>query len=585
MRTRALGLAAALLLTGAGAAALAQSQSAPQENPESLLPPGFGEPVPTPAPTAAGPPPALVNGTAPAPLPSPTSSPTAIPTPDPAQLAKYEMPAFAQRSLALVGSADQAMTPDAFGGADGAYLEELMRRLSAPLPSRWLSIALRRALAQPLTTPLGVNGADFAAERAWLLLRMGESVAARSVVQGVDTGNTTPKLRQLVMQVALATGDPTALCGQVDAALAGRSSERGWVMARAICAGLSGVHGEARPLLRQARRARVADGVDLQLAEKVIGAGTDSRQAVTIEWDSVVQLTAWRWGLATATGVAVPEPLYASVGPQLYGWRALAPAIPPALRVAIAERAATMGVLSSAALVDLYGELDSAEDTPSAVAAVANDLQRAYVGADAAARADALTDLWDNVTDPTARYARLIMTARAAARVRPGENAEADRLVAAMLTAGLDRLAQRWRGNVAEGSDGWALLAVTDPAGGTVSYGALSDYAGAGDAARKQRLLFAGLAGLGRLTRADVERAAESLEVPIGHENSWTRALDRAVRDRQPATVLLLAAVGMQTPSWRGVPPEALYRIVGALRSVGLGGEARMIAAEAITRA
>jgi hypothetical protein len=40
----------------------------------------------------------------------------------------------------------------------------------------------------------------------------------------------------------------------------------------------------------------------------------------------------------------------------------------------------------------------------------------------------------------------------------------------------------------------------------------------------------------------------------------------------------------MQTSAWSGVPPESLYRIVSALRAVGLTGEARMIAAEAIAR-
>ena len=46
-----------------------------------------------------------------------------------------------------------------------------MRRVAAPLPSRWLSILLRRTLAAQLDTPADVNGADFAAERAWLEAR------------------------------------------------------------------------------------------------------------------------------------------------------------------------------------------------------------------------------------------------------------------------------------------------------------------------------------------------------------------------------------------------------------------------------
>jgi hypothetical protein len=40
----------------------------------------------------------------------------------------------------------------------------------------------------------------------------------------------------------------------------------------------------------------------------------------------------------------------------------------------------------------------------------------------------------------------------------------------------------------------------------------------------------------------------------------------------------------MQTPGWSGVPPRYLFRIVRALRAVGMEFEARMIAAEAVAR-
>jgi hypothetical protein len=163
--------------------------------------------------------------------------------------------------------------------------------------------------------------------------------------------------------------------------------------------------------------------------------------------------------------------------------------------------------------------------------------------------------------------------------------AEADALVAAMLSAGLDRTAARWAGVVPVGGDGWAMLAVADPdSRRRFGYADVEGYAAAGDMV-KRRLFFAGLAGMGRLSGDDVERTAEALDVRIGAENGWTRALERAVAVNQPGTVVLLSAIGMQTPGWRGVPPEMLYRIVAALRAVGLSGEARMIAAEAIARA
>ena len=587
----------AALATGASiAVAAAWVPAIGQDRPESILPPGFGEPAPRPSatPTApvAGATPGSLGATIEAlptdePTVSPSDTPSATPTPDAHMLAEYALPSFARRSLSMVGSigtGEGGLPPEAFGSASGPYLERLMRTLDAPLPSRWLSILLRRALVSAVDTPAGVNGADFAAERAWLLLRMGESVSARAVAQGVDTNNYTPKLYEVAMNTALATGDPAQLCPLVDGGMQA-TGEAGWTLAQAMCVGLSGEAARAGTLITQARRHGVAGGVDLSLAQKVVGTGAQGRQAVTIEWTGVDRLTAWRFGLATATGVAIPDNLYDGAGRQVTYWRALAPAIPLAARVAPAEAAAGQGVLSSAALVDLFSAVDAADDSAAGPTATAQDLKTAYTAPTVDARMTALRQLWGAAGAKPA-YARLVLTARAAAQVPVASgSADASALVASMLTAGLDRTAARWRGSVDKGGDAWAMIALTDPdARGMIGYGDLAAYAGSGDAALKQRLLFAGLAGLGRLAPGDIERAAEKLDVKIGAENAWTRALDRAARDGQPGTVVLLAAVGMQTPSWRGIPPEALYRIVGALRSVGLEGDARMIAAEAIAR-
>ena len=309
-----------------------------------------------------------------------------------------------------------------------------MRRLDAPVASRWLSIALRRALMAKVHTPQGVNGADFAAERAWLLLRMGESVAARAVVQSVDTEDYTPKLYQIAMQAALATGDPAELCPLADAAVT-VSPERGWVLAQAMCAGLAGQPAKAQQLITAARKTGVAGGVDLLLAQKVAGAGSQGRQAVTIEWDGVDRLTAWRYGLATATGVAIPDNLLATVQSNVQSWRAQSPVLEPRSRAGAADQAAVRGVLSNAALVDLYGAIDAGDDQSTAENGTARDLRTAYTGADWPTRLDALKQLWDEPATPDGRFARLILTARAAARVpvdveqpdmRPARRLDAD---------------------------------------------------------------------------------------------------------------------------------------------------------------
>jgi hypothetical protein len=213
-------------------------------------------------------------------------------------------------------------------------------------------------------------------------------------------------------------------------------------------------------------------------------------------------------------------------------------------------------------------------------------LRTAYTGAQAADRIKALTTLWTEPESQRQRYGRMVLTARAAANIAPDASlsANADQLVASMLTAGLDGAALRWSGIVARGSDGWAMLALADPSRGTVSSSDFGAYRNAADA-RKAQLLLAGLAGLGRLDAGDARTMAADLKVEIGASNAWTHAIDNAARRHDSGSVALLAAVGMQSRGWGPVAPEALFHIVASLRAVGLVSYARMIAVEAITRA
>jgi hypothetical protein len=94
-------------------------------------------------------------------------------------------------------------------------------------------------------------------------------------------------------------------------------------------------------------------------------------------------------------------------------------------------------------------------------------------------------------------------------------------------------------------------------------------------------LLLAGLSGLG-LTNG-IEWTALKSEVLPRTANSWTRAIDAAGAAGRLGEVTILAATGLQGP-WTDVPPLHLYHIVSALSRAGRGEEARLIAAEALTR-
>ncbi len=597
----------ALLIGGVAALALA-IPALSQDAPESILPPGFGDPVEEPRPSTAPRPPSDLLPDAGLRTPGAPQDATDGRASEPGdededgedeELALapvlQDLPPQARRSLDNVGIlvADSGdMGAAAFGSSDGRYLSYIMRKMQTPIASRWASILLRRALLSQVDTPRNVSGQDWVAERAWLLLRMGEAESARLLVQAVDADRYTPKLQDVALQAALATADPSGACAFTEWVSPTRR-EQAWPMVRAMCLALAGESAEASLQIGRARSRGAGTGIDGILAEKVVGAGINSRRSVQVQWDGVDQLTAWRFGLASATAVDIPEPLMAAASPQVRAWFARAPMIAPEKRLEAAEHAASLGVLSSAALVDFYGLVGDTTDAADSSGKSFLTLRTAYSGDGGDAKLSAMRTLWEGAgEDASQRYARLILTARAAAMLRPNEDQanSADRLIASMLSAGLDIQAARWAPLLGEASGdiesrGWALLAVGAPRGAVPwARGTAESYiSDAGDEPRG-RFLFAGLAGLGRLSDADISDMAGELGIPVGRSTPWTRALDRAVAAREPGTVALLCALGLQENDIRRVSPVMLYHAIVALRKVGLGNEARMIAAEAVTR-
>lgn len=577
-----------------------------QETPESLLPPGFGEAPSTPAPAP---------GVPQAPRPAPATPAAATPIIPPgfavqtngtegnateaglseqdlaAQKAKYDLPENAHRSLDRVGPLTpetMGFEPDAFGAQPGQFLATLMKETRAPITSRWASILLRRVLLSATDTPRGIDGADWVAERAWLLLRMGEADSARLLVQSVDSDRFTPRLYAIAMQTYLATADPAGLCPLSAGALR-FSKEPGWDMTRAICPALSGDQGSASGALNQAQRRGIVRGIDYRLAEKVVGTGFNARRSVKIEWDGVDGLTAWRFGLATALNVEIPDALYSTAGPHVRAWEARAPALAAVRRLPGSETAARLGVFSSKALVGFYSQLASDGDAPAEVADRIDALRAAYAGSSVSDRLQGMQKLWGEAATPD--YVGLIATARAAAALPLSEMTPRDtaNLVASMLTAGYDRSAIRWarQAGQAEGDGAsllWGLMAVGAP--NTVveiSGSRISSFA-EDVGPEKARMLIAALAGLSRINTSEAASLAQNQGLRLNAESRWSRAIDAAAGRGEKGTVAVLAAVGMQTAQWGRLPPDHLYHIVAALHRVGLDPEARMIAAEAITR-
>lgn len=571
-----------------------------QQGPESLLPPGFGDPPPPPPATKAPQPkqgpatPSSPTGDTPSTPGTPSTSPSKDDDEDGEEEEeveiRYDVPPTARRSLKQVGIMAEAgggLPAAAFGNIKGDFLINAARSTKGPLASRWGTIMARRALASRTNTPRDVNGADWVAERAALILRMGDAVVARQLVQQVDASSYSQRLLEVSMPIFLANGDLSGMCPLAEGG-AQRTTSPEWKTALSICASLAGEQARATSLLSQVRNKGWMKGIDYLLTEKAVGAGTNGRRTVKIEWDKVTALTNWRHGMAQATGLEPPEALYRSMGRQVDGWRVQLPMVSPKTRVTTATGAAALGVLSNRAMVDAYSIASEDPDIADEIGTKAGYVRTAFVGGNDGAKISAMQSLWDSAANERERHGMLVLTARAAALIAPteGNAGDADRLVASMLTGGFDTQAARWVSLVDEGSLAWALLATGSPEwANLVSTGAIDDFQGNdnSEAYHKTALLVAGLAGLGRASQETLSSVASDIEVNITKETRWSRAIRAAAERGESGTVALLAAAGLQAGDWTKVPPHHLYHMVAALRTVGLDAEARMIAAEAVS--
>ncbi len=613
-----------------GGLALGLSSSLALASPEDLLPPIFSDPPappppqpaqtarpaqPTrPAPTAqpgvAQPEPVPGIGPGPViqPLPGILTGEDGVPLPLPEDFpsleeleemdeqeinelfglrAKFDIPPAARRATARIGvisSAEGGFPSQSLAGQPAALVRAALAGTQRPMVSRWGHILLRRALVSRMDAPGGMSAVEFAGLRASVLNTMGEPAMARALVQDVDSDNYERALTDAAFDAYLATGDILGMCPV--ARLKGDLREDGdWVLLQAICSAYQGETRYAERRLNRALGTGEAPEVDVRLAQRYAGAAGIGGRAVNVEWDGVEELTPWRFGLARALGGDIPEALQEQAPSRYRIYDSLIPAVALPQRVAAAPLAARRGVLSSAAIVDLYSQLYASDIVAGEDKQPGRVLREAYVAADPAARLNAMRVLWGDEPE----YGALVLTAYAAARLPVSEDLadDAPLILASMLSAGLDRNAQRWSSVIERGSPGWGLLVFAQwPQAGQVDREDVDSYIDDDGSAgqRKSRLLLAGLAGLGKLDAEAVGDFSGRLELNLTRSTVWSQRIDRAAQVGNPALVALLAGVGMQGGSWDMMTPRQLFHIVRALNQVGLNAEARMIAAEAMAR-
>ena len=410
------------------------------------------------------------------------------------------------------------------------------------------------------------------------------------LVSGVDTDLFTPKMTQVAVQSALANGDAAALCPLEDGISKYDPNIRGLV--QAMCSSLAGETALASAQIDDARRRGRIGGVDLALAEKVVGAAGSGR-ATTIEWDPVDSLTAWRFGLSTATGMVPPDRLINAASPQLRAFQARSPLLTPQQRLSSALVATGLGVFSSQALMDLYSAIYDSTDPDDLSNTDSWQLRQAFVANGVDARMAAIRKLLAIGKDGYQKEAARALAARAATLIEPDPKLakDAPELISAMLAAGYDQAAARWASAIAHMDDAdsdrcWAMIALAAPDIANVGTGRLTDFIRRDKSEGRQRsaLLVAGLAGLGRINTDAANSLNRRYGLGLSRQSSWTKMIDAAAGRGQGGTVLVMAGTGFQTSLFQQLPAEHMFHAITSLERTGQDFTARMIATEALSR-
>lgn len=543
--------------------------------PASLLPEGLEAAPPPPVETAepviapvadVAPPAAVVDGAAPV-----EAEPSA-----------FDLPAATGRSIDIAGAltaANGGYGLAAFAGADGRFVAGLLNRLDAPLASRWAHIVLRRALLSEAAAPANIAPADWIAARARTLLGMGEVDGAVALVDAVPADRYSPALYRVAGQAHLAAADIGGLCPLAQTGVA-VSEDPLWKLLTGMCGAMSGDDLTAASVFDRLKDGDTLDPFDLQLAERVATLSGGGGRAANIEWETAPRLTPYRFGVAVAAGVRIPDTRLAAMPP---GWVLRAPGIGDVARLAAVRPAAALGIASAQELVSTIAA--TAGDDEALGASAATRLRAAFAAASVRDRYAALKAIRDDAKTPRARYAAILETALPAARLPVDRRRAADApdVIAALLSIGAEREANRWW-RALDGSDAvpraWGLLA--SGGGVPVTPERFAAWRAGDKDDHRARLLLAGLDALGR-TRGEGWQSVRSDLALTPVANSWTRALGAAAARGSAGEVAVLAATGLQC-DWRAVPPAHFGAIVAAYVRVGRAHEARLLVAEAVTR-
>jgi hypothetical protein len=476
----------------------------------------------------------------------------------------------------------------------------------APLPtaSARLNLELRRLLISQAPIPQNVDALGFTAQRVMALLRLGDALGAKRLAQKVPVALYSRAFYTVARHANLAAFSIGSTCPLATNAVV-FSQDPTWALLFALCAGLQGDDGGAALALEIARKNQFVNSFDLQLTDKAITAATGGGlRSTLVAFPQGLPLTSYRLAAVYAGNQAIAPSLFARTNVSVQGWLVRQPLIDPQVRIEAGLRVAGLGMLTPQEWIslltiqaantggrplgnDLAGLLARAHKQPT------HKLQLESV-------AKLWTRLWTRDWGEVQRASVYIATAGVTRRIAPNSAylAQAPDIVRSLVLSGAYAQAHAWWPLLMAGSDAqaralaWPLLELTDfenriassSARIEASLEAWNDTAQSAQADRRSKLLLAALQGLGYQSAFKADASWGGAPDKDPPEGAVFDGLRQAAARNARGEVLLWSAYAIGG-ALQNLRPEALREVMRAMTRVGMNGEARIIAAEALAAA
>jgi hypothetical protein len=245
-----------------------------------------------------------------------------------------EISAWGQRYLSL---GEPEFASNLWRGSDDDMLLALMQSVRTADLSPAERRLLRRTILSVATRPVGSKAEALLAERARLMLELGEARAAAALVPQLDAETSGLDAETLVVDLDMASGQELTACSKLDGPV---RAESYWLKLRAVCAVLQDNVAGAQIAIEVAEAQGAMD--DWTIAA-IFAASGDAPNPPEARFDTGLNIAlSDKAGLDPAD--VEPEPNR----PDLAAAVAQRPGVPAAVRARFAETASEIGLIEAA---------------------------------------------------------------------------------------------------------------------------------------------------------------------------------------------------------------------------------------------